>query len=152
MDEKTIVTLYEAAAAGVQIDLIVRGMCCLRPGLPGISENIRVTSIIGRFLEHSRIYFFGNEGSPSIYLGSADWMPRNFDRRVEVVFPVEDEALKTRITNEILPIFLADNVKSHVLQRDGTYQRRHPVEGEEARQAQLFFRQIAREQRRSLTA
>ena len=144
VDEETIVALYEAAAAGVKIDLIVRGMCCLRPGVPGLSENIRVLSIIGRFLEHSRIYYFGNGGKPLVYLGSADWMPRNFDRRVEVVFPVEDEAARTRITEEILPVFLTDNVKARVLLPDGTYERRHPAKGEESHQAQLHFRQLAR--------
>ncbi len=147
VDENSIVALYEAATAGVKIDLIVRGICCLRPGVPGVSENIRVTSIIGRFLEHSRLYFFGNGGRPLIYLGSADWMPRNFDRRVEVAFPIEDEALKARITDEILPAFLTDNVKARVLHPDGRYERRHPAEGEESHQAQLFFRRIARAQK-----
>jgi polyphosphate kinase len=144
VDEKVIVALYEAAAAGTQIDLIIRGMCCLRPGLAGISENIRVVSIIGRFLEHSRIYYFGNGGKPLVYLGSADWMPRNFDRRVEVVFPVEDEALRMRITDEILPAYLADNVKARELRPDGTYERRHPAPGEPTQQAQLTFRRMAR--------
>ena len=144
VDEKVIVALYEAAKAGAKIDLIVRGMCCLRPGLPGLSENIRVISIIGRFLEHSRIYYFGNGGKPLVYLGSADWMPRNFDRRVEVVFPVEDEALKARIIDEILPVYLADNVKARQLRPDGTYERRHPVGDEATHQAQLTFRQMAR--------
>ncbi len=144
VDEEVIVALYEAAAAGARIDLIVRGVCCLRPGMPGISENIRVISIIGRFLEHSRIYYFGNGGNSRVYLGSADWMPRNFDRRVEVVFPVEDELLKARITDEILPAFLTDNVKSRQLRADGTYERRHPAKDETPHQAQYFFRQIAR--------
>ena len=144
VDEEIIVALYEAAAAGVKIDLIVRGMCCLRSGVPGLSENIRVTSIIGRFLEHSRIYYFGNGGKPLVYLGSADWMPRNFDRRVEVVFPVEDDTARTRITEEILPVFLTDNVKARVLLPDGTYRRLHPAEGEQSHQAQLHFRQLAR--------
>ena len=144
VDEEIIVALYEAAAAGVKIDLIVRGMCCLRPGLPGVSENIRVQSIVGRFLEHSRIYYFGNGGKPLVYLGSADWMQRNFDRRVEVVFPVEDETLRTRVTDEILPAFLKDNVKARVLRADGTYERRRPGEGEKTQQAQLTFRQLAR--------
>ena len=144
VDEEIIVALYEAAAAGVKIDLIVRGMCCLRPGLPGVSENIRVLSIVGRFLEHSRIYYFGNGGKGLVYLGSADWMPRNFDRRVEVVFPVEDEMTKARITDEILPAFLHDNVKTRVGRTDGTYERRHPQEGEKSQQAQLTFRQLAR--------
>ena len=144
VDEEIIVALYEASTAGVKIDLVVRGICCLRPGLPGVSENIRVQSIVGRFLEHSRIYYFGNGGKPLVYLGSADWMQRNFDRRVEVVFPVEDEALKARVTDEILPAFLDDNVKARVLRTDGTYERRHPGEGEPTRQAQLTFRQWAR--------
>jgi polyphosphate kinase len=144
VDEKVIVALYEAAKAGTKIDLIVRGMCCLRPGLADLSENIRVVSIIGRFLEHSRIYYFGNGGKPLVYLGSADWMPRNFDRRVEVVFPVEDEALKTRIIDEILPAYLADNVKARQLRPDGSYERRHPVGDEATHQAQLTFRQMAR--------
>jgi polyphosphate kinase len=144
VDEEIIIALYEAAAAGVKIDLIVRGVCSLRPGMPGVSENIQVTSIVGRFLEHSRIYYFGNAGKPLVYLGSADWMPRNFDRRVEVVFPVEDEGLKGRIVDEILPALLTDNVKTRLLRADGSYERRHPAEGEETRQAQYFFRQIAR--------
>ena len=145
VDEEIIVALYEASRAGVQIDLIVRGVCALRPGLPGVSENIRVVSIIGRFLEHSRIYYFGHGGKPLVYLGSADWMPRNFDRRVEVAFPVEDEGLRTRIVDEILPAFLTDNVKSRELQPDGTYRRRKPASGEGSKQqAQLTFRRLAR--------
>ena len=152
VDEKIIVALYEAAAAGVKIDLIVRGICCLRPGLPGVSENIRVQSIVGRFLEHSRIYCFGNGGKPLVYLGSADWMQRNFDRRVEVVFPVEDETLKARITDEILPAFLHDDVKARVLRPDGTYERRHPAEGEPVQQAQLTFRQLARKAQNTAVA
>ncbi len=152
VDEEIIVALYEAAAAGVKIDLIVRGMCCLRPGLPGVSENIRVLSIVGRFLEHSRIYLFGNGGKPLVYLGSADWMPRNFDRRVEVVFPVEDEATRTRVTDEILPAFLADNVKARVLRTDGTYERRYPAEGEDSQQAQLTFRRLARKAQNAAVA
>ncbi len=146
VDEEVIVALYEASRAGVKIDLIVRGVCALRPGLPGISENIRVISIIGRFLEHSRVYYFTHGKTPLVYLGSADWMPRNFDRRVEVGFPVEDEMLKARITDEILPAFLDDNVKARVLQPDGTYVRRRPAEGETTQQAQLTFRRLARKQ------
>ncbi|MBV9656766.1 MAG: polyphosphate kinase 1 [Verrucomicrobia bacterium] len=147
VDERTIVALYEAAAAGVKIDLIVRGVCCLRPGVDGVGGNIRVISIIGRFLEHSRIYWFGNGGDPLVYLGSADWMPRNFDRRVEVVFPVEDAALKARIADEILPAFLNDNAKSRLLRPDGTYERRRPAGDEKPFQAQLYFRNLARGQK-----
>ena len=130
----------------MQIDLIVRGVCALRPGdCRAISENIRVISIIGRFLEHSRIYYFNHGGKPLVYLGSADWMPRNFDRRVEVAFPVEDESLRTRIIDEILPAFLSDNVKARELQPDGTYRRRKPADGEGSKQqAQLTFRRLAR--------
>jgi polyphosphate kinase len=146
VDERTIAALYEAAAAGVEIDLIVRGICCLRPGVPGVSEKIRVRSIVGRFLEHSRIYCFGNGGKPVVYLGSADWMGRNFDRRVEVVFPVEDPALRARITDEILPAFLSDNVKAHLLRPDGRYERTPRAGKAKTHQAQLHFRQLAREQ------
>lgn len=122
-ETEVIKALYRASQAGVQIDLIVRGFCCLRPGVPGLSENIRVTSIVDRFLEHSRIFYFSNGGLPEIYCGSADWMPRNFFRRVEVVFPVEDEKLKARLHDEILLSGLADNVKARILQPDGTYKR-----------------------------
>ncbi len=146
VDEIVIAALYEAASAGVQIDLIVRGICCLRPGIAGVSENIRVRSIVGRFLEHSRIYYFGNAGQPLLYLGSADWMARNFDRRVEVVFPVEDPALRARITDEILPAFLKDNMKAHLLQPDGRYAHPRPANGTPVFQAQATFRRIAREQ------
>ena len=145
VDEEIIVALYAASQAGVQIDLIVRGVCALRPGLAGVSDNIRVISIIGRFLEHSRIYYFTHGGDrPIVYLGSADWMPRNFDRRVELAFPVEDELLRARITDEILPAFLSDNVKARVLQPDGSYVRKHPADGETTQQAQLTFRRLAR--------
>lgn len=122
-EPEVIKALYRASQAGVQIDLIVRGFCCLRPGVPGLSENIRVISIVDRFLEHSRIFYFGNGGAPEIYCGSADWMPRNFFRRVEVIFPVEDEKLKARLHDEILLGSLADNVKARILQQDGTYKR-----------------------------
>lgn len=130
VDSRFIRRLYEASRAGVKIDLLVRGICCLRPGLPGVSENIRVTSVVGRFLEHSRIYYFENNGQPEIYMGSADLMPRNLDRRVETIFPVEDEDIKRRITDEILAIEMADNLKARELQPDGTYRRLKPRDGE----------------------
>jgi polyphosphate kinase len=134
----------------VKIDLIVRGICCLRPGLPGLSENIRVVSIVGRFLEHSRIYYFENAGDPAIYLSSADWMPRNLVRRVEVAFPLEDPALRKEVISEVLPALLSDRVKTRELKSDGTYVRLHPNEGEPASQAQLFFRQNSRNQAKRL--
>ena len=123
VDARMIRLLYQASRAGVQIDLLVRGMCCLRPGMPGVSDNIRVTSIVGRFLEHSRIYYFGNGGAEEIYLGSADLMPRNLDRRVEILFPVNSPALRARIRNGILDVYLADNVKARHMMSDGSYAR-----------------------------
>ncbi|MCI5731449.1 MAG: RNA degradosome polyphosphate kinase [Eubacterium sp.] len=119
-DPGIIEALYDASAAGVEIDLIVRGICCLRAGIPGLSENIRVRSIVGTFLEHSRIFYFSNNGSPEYYMGSADWMPRNLDKRVEILFPVEDPVLQEEIRN-ILDIQLADTKKAHLLMPDGTY-------------------------------
>lgn len=117
-DAGIINALYEASAAGVQIELIIRGICCLKQGVPGMSETIRVRSIVGTFLEHSRIFYFENDGSPEIYMGSADWMPRNLDKRVEILFPVEDPDLKKEIVH-ILHTQLADNTKAHLLQPDG---------------------------------
>ncbi len=122
-DEQMIRTLYEASRAGVRIDLIVRGICCLRPGIAGLSENIRVISIVGRFLEHSRVFWFGNDGNPELYLSSADVMGRNLDRRVELMFPVEDPFLAEGIRNEVLESALRDSVRARVLQADGTYLR-----------------------------
>lgn len=121
-DKDIIAALYEASCAGVKVQLIVRGICSLRAGVPGLSENITVRSIIGNFLEHARIFYFENDGSPELYLGSADWMPRNLDKRVEIMFPVEDEDLKQRII-KVLSIQLEDNVKSHILLPDGTYEK-----------------------------
>lgn len=121
VDEEMIRALYRASQAGVQIDLLIRGICCLRPGIPGVSENIHVISIVGRFLEHSRIYYFENRGNPDMYIGSADLMPRNIDRRVEVLFPVEDEEMRTAVVNDILEVYLRDTEKSYVLQADGEY-------------------------------
>jgi polyphosphate kinase len=127
LEPSVIEALYAASKAGVQIDLIIRGLCILRPGVKGLSENIRVRSIVGRFLEHSRIFHFDNGGEPEIYLGSADWMPRNLFERCEVVFPVRDAAARARIHDEILPAYLADTVKARLQQTDGTYVRASKV-------------------------
>jgi polyphosphate kinase len=151
VDENIITALYEASCAGVKIDLIVRGICCLRPGVPGVSENIRVISIVGRFLEHSRVYHFANNGEPVVYLASADWMPRNFYRRVEIAFPIESPKLRDEIINEILPAFLNDRVKARELRPDGRYERLKPRPGQKHSQAQLFFRERSRKFFASLT-
>ena len=144
VDQETIEKLYEASCADVPIDLIVRGICSLRPKIPDLSENIRVFSIVGRFLEHSRIYYFGNAGQREVYLSSADWMPRNFFRRVEIAFPVEQPALRDRIIDEVLPKFLHDRVKARELQPDGSYRRLKPEGKEPREQAQLQFRERSR--------
>ncbi len=150
VDQEVIEKLYEASCAGVQIDLVVRGICSLRPGIPRLSENIRVISIVGRFLEHSRIYYFGNDGDPLLYLASADWMPRNFYRRVEIAFPVEAPNLRAELINEVLPRFLHDHGKARELQADGTYIRLKPAKGEAPAQAQLQFREHSRRQAKKL--
>ena len=150
VDEKVIEKLYEASCAGVKIDLVVRGICALRPKIPGLSENIRVISIVGRFLEHSRVYYFGNDGNPVLYLASADWMPRNFYRRVEIAFPIEAPPLRAELIEEILPRFLNDYVKARELQADGTYVRLKPEEGAPRSQAQLQFREHSRRQAKKL--
>jgi polyphosphate kinase len=123
VEPQIIQSLYAASQAGVKIDLIVRGICCLRPGVPGISENIRVRSIVGRFLEHPRIYYFRNDGAEEVWLASADWMDRNFFRRVETAFPVEDRALRARIIKEGLNNYLADNTQAWELRSDGSFRR-----------------------------
>ncbi len=143
VDREVIEALYGASQAGVKIDLIVRGICCLRPGVEGISENITVRSIVGRFLEHSRIFYFENGGTPKVFVGSADWMPRNFFRRIEVVFPVEDPTLRDRIINQILAAQLADNVKASLLASDGSYRRSAVKKDEEARSSQAEFMAMA---------
>ena len=130
VDRSMIRLFYEASREGVEIDLLVRGICCLRPELPGLSETIRVTSIVGRFLEHSRIFYFRNGGDPEIYLGSADLMPRNLNRRVEVVFPVSDPALVKYLRQDVLEVQLKDNVRSRRMQSDGNYVRVRPGDGE----------------------
>ena len=128
VDDECIQALYRASAAGVEVDLIIRGICCLRPGVENLSERIRVISIIGRFLEHSRLWMFGNDGEPEYFFGSADWMPRNLDRRVEVVTPVENPLFQRRLQS-VLDVCLSDNRQAWDLQPDGSYVQRHPEEG-----------------------
>jgi polyphosphate kinase len=137
VDRETIEALYQASRAGVPIDLVIRGICCLRPALPGISDNIRVRSVVDRFLEHSRIMVFGEGNKAQVYLSSADWMPRNFERRVEVMFPIEAPELRRRITEEIVPIYLQDNSRARVLMPDGTYVRAAAWHDETEHRAQL---------------
>jgi polyphosphate kinase len=138
-DAPMIRWLFQASQAGVQVDLIVRGICCLKPGLEGVSENIRVISILGRYLEHSRIYYFQNDGNEEIYLGSADLMPRNLNRRVEVIFPVEDPAIIRNIRDGILETYLTDNLKARIMQADGSYLRVSPENGEKLLDTQKYF-------------
>jgi len=143
VDPQIIALLYKASQAGVKIDLIVRGVCCLRPQVEGLSQNIRVMSVIGRFLEHSRIFYFSNGGQEQIFIGSADWMPRNLDTRVEVITPIEDHHLIQEL-KQILDITLADNRQAWDLQPDGTYTQRHPQEGEPELTSQKRFMSQAR--------
>ncbi len=138
VDREMIDMLYQASQAGVSIDLIVRGMCCLRPGVPGLSENIRVRSIVGRFLEHSRVYYFHNAGNSQIYVGSADLMTRNLDRRVESLFPIEDPHLIEQIYN-LLKVYQHDNVLARELHSDGSYTRIMPSPDEELINSQSYF-------------
>jgi len=142
-DETVIEALYEASCAGVSVDLVVRGICVLRPGLPGVSERIRVISVVGRFLEHSRIYAFENGGSPEVYVGSADWMPRNLRHRVEVLFPIEDPALRDRLRNEVLAAYLADRVKARRILPDGSHERVVALPGESVVSAQAALLELA---------
>lgn len=130
VDKPMIKLLYEASQAGVKIDLVVRGMCCLRPGVSGVSDNIRVISIVGRFLEHSRVFYFRNGGAEEIYLGSADLMPRNLDRRVEILFPIQDPRLVRQLRDQVLATYLADNVKARQMRSDGTYECVAPEPGQ----------------------
>jgi polyphosphate kinase len=139
IDRKMIAILYRASQAGVKVDLLVRGMCSLRPGIPGVSDNIKVTSIVGRFLEHSRIYWFRNGGDEEVLVGSADLMPRNLNRRVEILFPVEDPAVVRRLRDDILEVYLRDNVKARYMQADGSYVHARPADGEEPLDSQAWF-------------
>src|SRR5246500_1566403 len=153
LDKNIVQALYRASQAGVQIDLIVRGICALRPGVRGVSDNIRVRSVVGRFLEHSRIFYFANGGEEEIYIGSADWMPRNLYERVEVLVPLRDEKLLHRVHHEILDAYLADNRKARILLRDATYlpawqatrgaRNRRPPVGATAFSAQDFLMSVA---------
>jgi polyphosphate kinase len=152
LDKNVIKALYQASQAGVDMELLVRGICALRPGIRGLSDRIRVRSIVGRFLEHSRIYYFENGGDPEVYLGSADWMPRNLHERVEALFPLKNPLLRDRVMHEILAAYLADNVKARFLQKDGRYLRswqpvrgrsRKPPHGRAAFSAQEFLVAVA---------
>lgn len=144
-DKEIIAALYEASSAGVEINLIVRGICCLKTGIPGISENIHVRSIVGTFLEHSRIFYFGNGGNEEVYMASADWMPRNLDKRVEILFPVEDEILKTEVIN-ILNIQLADTLKAHILV--GDQYEKVDKRGKELLSSQMYFCELAKDRKK----
>jgi polyphosphate kinase len=143
VDDKTIEALYEASEAGVQIDLVVRGICCLRPGLRGLSTNITVRSVVDRFLEHSRVFYFENACQQEVFISSADWMPRNFFRRIEIAFPIEDGKIRERLINEILGITLADNVKARVLHANGEYHRPKLAGNGAAHRSQAEFISLA---------
>ncbi|MDD5412501.1 MAG: RNA degradosome polyphosphate kinase, partial [Methylobacter sp.] len=138
VEEQSIQALYRASQAGVKVKLIVRGVCCLRPGIPGVSENIEVRSIIGRFLEHARIYAFKNDGNQEVYASSADLMNRNMFRRVEICFPIENKKLQSRILQD-LNLYLRDNTQSWLLQPDGSYQQLLKAKDEESVQAQTML-------------
>ena len=144
VDKDIIDALYRASQAGVKIQLIVRGTCCLRPGVAGISHNISVISIVDRFLEHSRIYYFHAGGEHRVYLASADWMPRNMDRRIEIAFPVENKDIKARLINEVLKTTWDDTAKAWQLNADGKYERRRPAPGQEPMRSQMKFIALAR--------
>jgi polyphosphate kinase len=147
VDKQVIQALYRASQAGVQIELVVRGICCLRPGIPGISENIRVLSLVGRFLEHERVFIFGSAGKEKLYLSSADWMPRNLDRRVEVMFPVQNESARRQIILECVTPIGVDNSRVYEMDSDGHYHRRKPIVGEGPVDAQAHTLDYARRSR-----
>jgi polyphosphate kinase len=144
VDQVTIDNLYAASQAGVKIDLIVRATCCLVPGVKGLSENIHLRNIVGRFLEHARVFYFENGGQPAVYCGSADWMSRNFFRRVEALFPIEDPELRKRIVEDLLPAELRDNEDARILRSDGTYVEAPKATGEPSFSAQKYFMASAR--------
>jgi polyphosphate kinase len=139
VDPAMIELLYRASQAGVRIDLIARGICCLRPGVAGMSEHITVRSVVGRFLEHSRVYYFANGGQDEVYLGSADLMQRNLDRRVETLFPIEEPSLVAHIRDDLLGVYLRDNVRARLLLPSGSYERAQPEEGAAPLDSQAFF-------------
>ncbi len=139
VDPQFIALLYEASTAGVKVDLLVRGMCCLRPGIKGVSENIRVISIVGRYLEHSRIYYFHNDGQEEIYMGSADLMTRNYDHRVEVVFPLENPDQINYVRHGMMDVYLSDNMRARIMKPDGTYVRLKPPGESKAVDVQLWL-------------
>jgi polyphosphate kinase len=152
VDEEIIRALYAAAGAGVRIHLNVRGICCLRPGVPGLSETIEVVSIVDRFLEHARIFYFRNGGDDEVYLSSADWMPRNLDRRIELLFPVESREGRLKVLRALEAAF-RDDVKARVLQSDGHYRRRPRRPGEPAFRSQIeLHREAARAAERARQA
>jgi polyphosphate kinase len=152
IDPQVVQALYRASQAGVKIDLIVRGMCALRPGVPGVSDNIQVRSVIGRFLEHTRVYYFGNGGEPKLYLSSADWMGRNFFNRVETAFPIEDARMQRRVMAESFDEYLADNCQAWVLQSDGRYKRLRPALGRRRSAQEALLTMLAGEQPTSRAA
>jgi polyphosphate kinase len=149
VDPRVIAALYDASQAGVPIELVVRGVCCLKPAVPGLSENIRVRSIVGRFLEHSRAFVFENGGQRQVWLSSADWMPRNFFRRVELAFPIEEPEIARLVAVDVFGTLLADNVRARILRPDGTYERLSPAGGE-PRDAQAAFLEEARRKLRAV--
>jgi polyphosphate kinase len=146
VDPVTIRALYAASQAGVEIDLLVRGICCLRPGVPGISERIRVISVVDRFLEHARVFAFGSGAATDVFISSADWMPRNFHRRVEVLAPVEDPALRARLLDEVIGMGLKDNVKARQLQSDGSYVPRPLALDGQTIRSQMHLLEVVRRQ------
>jgi polyphosphate kinase len=143
VDEDVIRALYDASRAGVRIRLNVRGVCCLRPGIKGVSDTIEVISVVDRFLEHARVFYFRNGGDEEVYLGSADWMPRNLDRRIELLFPVQSVDTRRKVL-EVLDAMFQDNVKGRRLMPDGSYKRKRPAKGEEAFRAQTRIHELFR--------
>ena len=150
LDKKVIAKLYEASANGVRIDLIVRGICTLRPGIAGVSDNITVRSIVGRFLEHHRLFYFRNGGNEKIFLSSADWMPRNLNERVELMIPIEDKRHKARIKG-ILDLYLVDTLKAHLMRSDGSYYKVSNIEGPLSAQEELMEAANTQDSREQMT-